>query len=77
MQDCGLLRPYLDLDSSPVKRAQARAELELLSPCFHLEHSLEANGIVLTDTTLFSHPGGRERSRAIMPRFSERRYPRR
>lgn len=43
-------------------RAQARAELEVLSRGFHLEHSLEPSGILLTDTTLFLIRGGRERS---------------
>jgi predicted permease len=42
---------------SGVPRDQARAELEILSRRFHLEHSLKPGGILFTDTTLFSHPG--------------------
>lgn len=43
--------------SPGVPREQARAELELLSRRFHLEHSRKPGGILLTGTTMFSHPG--------------------
>ncbi len=42
-----------------VIRAQARTELELLSRRFHVEHSVEPNGILLTDTAQLSHPGSK------------------
>ena len=48
-----------------VPRDQARAELDLLSRRFHLENSLKPGGILLTDTTLFSHPGRKGKVTAI------------
>lgn len=46
-------------------RAQARAELELLSRRFHAQHSLDPNAILLTDTALLSHPGRKSGITAI------------
>src|SRR5437667_6685689 len=42
-----------------VTRAQALTELELLSRRFHMEHSLEPDAILLTDTAMVSHPGSK------------------
>lgn len=43
--------------SAGTSGAQARAELELVSRRFQMEHSREPKGILLGGTTLLSHPG--------------------
>ncbi len=42
-----------------ISREQARAELELVSRRFHVQHSLKPDPILLRDTTLLSQPGAK------------------